>query len=212
MRLKVIDKKTDTSELDELIIGNDFILKPASWFDKFSDEQIKSFMYKQSLYVLPTEELLDYLDKEIGENYAIEIGSGRGFIGRELDILCTDNYCQEKPDVKMYYNILGQPTIKYPKFVKKIDANSAVRRFRPHTVIGCFVTHKWRNDTRDGNDYGIDFEKLITKCKKFILVGNKEIHKNNPIMRYTHEEYKYDWLITRAINKDENRVFIWRNE
>ena len=212
MRFKVIDSNVDTTELDNLIVGEDFTIKPASWFKQFTDDQIKLFMLKQAIYVLPTEELLDYLDEEIGDNFTIEIGSGRGFIGRELDIICTDNYCQQLPEVKAYYNLLGQAVINYPKHVMRMDANTAVNKLHPHTVIGCFVTHKWRHDTQDGNDYGIQFDKLLRKVKKLILVGNKEIHKNNPIMRWPHEELYFDWLITRAVNPELNRIFVWKEK
>ena len=124
-------------------------------------------------------------------------------------MICTDSHLQERPDVALTYKLAGQPTIKYPKYVRKLDALTAVNILHPETVLGCFVTHKWRDDTQDGNYWGVDFERLLGKVKKLILVGNLDIHKNNPIMSLPHKEIKLGGLITRAINQENNRIFIW---
>lgn len=209
MRATIIDRE-DITKLKSLISGDDFRIMPYSWFKQFTDNQIKYFMLQEALYVLPTEELIDFLDKELGDD-AIEIGSGRGFIGKELGMICTDSKLQEREDIKLSYLIMGQPPIKYPKHVRKMDALTAVKALKPDTVLGCFVTHKWRDDTGDGNYWGVDFELLLKQVRKLILVGNKGIHKNNPIMSLPHKEIKLEGLITRSINQEENRIFIWEN-
>lgn len=207
--MKAIEiEKEDISELKALIKGDDFEIKPKDWFDKFSDNQVKYFMLMEALYVLPTEELITFLDEELGDD-AIEIGSGRGFIERELGLICTDSKLQNRPDIKLMYSLMGQPTIEYPKHVRPMDALTAIRTLKPEEVLGCFVTHKWRSDTQDGNEWGVDFEKVLGKVKKLILVGNKGIHKNNPIMALPHREVFLPGLITRAVNQEDNRVFIW---
>jgi hypothetical protein len=167
-------------------------------------------MLKEALYVLPTEELINFLDNELGDN-AIEIGSGRGFIGRELGIICTDSHLQERQDIILQYTLMGQPVIKYPKHVRRMDAIKAVMALHPDTVLGCFVTHKWRDDTQDGNYWGVDFNNLLKRIKRLILVGNLNVHKNNPILQLPHKEIKLGGLITRAVDQDQNRILIWEN-
>jgi hypothetical protein len=211
MNYENLDGNLDISVLQKLIVGDDFTIKPYEWFVKnFTNEQLKLFMLKEALYVLPTEELIDFLDNELGDN-AIEIGSGRGFIGRELGMICTDSHLQERKDIVLQYTLMGQPVIKYPKHVRNMDAIKAVIALHPDTVLGCFVTHKWRNDTQDGNYWGVDFNNLLKRVKKLILVGNLNVHKNNPILQLPHKEIKLEGLITRAIDQDQNRILIWEN-
>lgn len=211
MRGVVIPKDTDTTPIREQIYdGSEFLIKGMDFWNQFSYEQIYLFMSQEGLYVLPTEELIDFLDKEIAENTAIEIGAGRGFIGRELMIPTTDSYQQQdNKKAVLMYELMKQPRIKYPKWVEKKDAIAAVYKYRPHTVIGCFVTHKWRNDTMSGNDDGIDMRKLLSLVNRFILVGNKAVHKDNPLMELPHKEIELEGLITKGTHPELNRVFIW---
>jgi hypothetical protein len=108
------------------------------------------------------------------------------------------------------YEAAGQPLIQYPKDIIKAEALEAVRRFKPHTVLGCYVTHKWRDDTHSGNYKGIDFEKLYKQVQRIILVGNKVTHGDNPLMELPHQEVELPGLITRSTNS-LNRIFIWEH-
>jgi hypothetical protein len=211
MTIMEIDRNTDISGLNELIKGIDFEMKPASWYrENFSKEQILKFLHEQAIYVLPTDDLMEYLFNLIGDDKCIEVGAGRGFVCNELGIIGTDSKLQEDPKVKLYYQALGQPVIKYPKHVRKMDAIKAAKTLKPDTVIGCYVTHKYRKDTQDGNYWGVDYERLLSLVKKrLILVGNKETHKNNPLMELEHEEIEFPGLITRSYDDRTNRIFIW---
>ena len=212
MDLIVLPEGTDTQPIREGVYKDgEFQILDATFWNQFSREQILKFMNEESLYVLPTEELLCFLDQEIGANTAIEVGAGRGIIGRELNIRTTDSYQQSDSFMKQLYNAIQTPTIKYPKYIEKIDAVSAARKYRPHTILGCFVTHKWRHDTQSGNDFGIDMTKMFSFAKKFILVGNKKVHKDNPLMRVPHIEITLEGLITRGAQPELNRVFIWEH-
>lgn len=212
MDLIILPQETDTQPIKEGVYKDgEFQILGSSFWNKFSKNQILKFMNEESLYVLPTEELLDFLDKEIGENSAIEVGAGRGIIGRELNIRTTDSHQQSDSFMKVLYKAYNIPTIKYPHYIEKIDAVSAARKYRPHTILGCFVTHKWRGDTQSGNDFGIDMTKMFSFAKKFILVGNKKIHNDNPLMRLPHKEIELDGLITRGFNSELNRIFIWEH-
>lgn len=206
-----IDKNTDTTSIREQIyVNGEFLIKGMDFWSQFSYEQIYLFMAQDGLYVLPTEELIDFLDNLIGDKSAIEIGAGRGFVARELDIPATDSYQQQDDKMSvMLYDLMKQPRIRYPKWVEKKDAIAAVLKYRPHTVIGCYVTHKWRNDTMSGNQKGIDMQRMFSFVERFILVGNKSTHKDNPLMDIPHQEIELDGLITKSAYPDLNRIFIW---
>ena len=209
----IVDTNVSTERIRATVMDRrEMKILPASVWDSFSWSEVRMLLHQTGTYVVPTEELIDYLDKLIGEESAIEICAGNGFIGRELGIPVTDSYQQQDDkESVLFYKLAGQPTIKYPKDVIKLEANKAVDRFRPHTVLACYATHKWRYDTMSGNDKGVDFRKLIRKIKRLILVGNTEIHKDNPLMEIPHEEIILPGLITRSARPETNRIFIWEN-
>ena len=212
-RVGMVDSNVSTENIRKVVMdGQEMRILPASVWESFSWSEVRMLLHELGVYVVPTEELIDFLDKQIGDNSAIEICAGNGFIGRELDIPVTDSY-QQQDDLAtvQYYKMFGQPTIRYPKDVMKLEANDAVSRFRPHTVIACYATHKWRYDTMSGNDKGVDFKRLMRRIHRLILVGNKEVHKDNPLMALPHEEIILPGLITRSARPDTNRVFIWEN-
>ena len=211
MEIQGIDRELSTQNVRGAVMdGKDIKILPASVWRSFSKEELKKWMWETGTYVLPTEELIDCLDGLIGQEKTIEIGAGNGWIGRELDIPMTDSYQQQDDEeTVLIYDLAGQPRIRYPKDVRKVDAITAVKTFRPHTVLGCYVTHKWRYDTMSGNNKGIDFQKMMRYCRRFILVGNIETHKDNPLMEETHREIELDGLLTRATDETRNRIFIW---
>jgi hypothetical protein len=207
--------KVDTRNIRAAIMdGRKMRCVPANVWRQFSDIEQFNLLFETGTYVAPTEELIDYLDELIGEEKTIEICAGNGWVGRELDLVLTDSYQQayDKKSVQMYQQF-GQPLIKYPKDVIKLEASDAVLRLKPHTVLACFGTHKYRADVKDGNYKGVDYVWLLTHCKRIILVGNKEVHHYNPIMSVAHEEIALDGLITRSSftkNRNGNRIFVWQ--
>lgn len=212
-RVGVIEKGTTTENIRKTVMeGREMRILPASVWESFSWSEVRLLLHETGTYVVPTEELIEFLDGLIGEESAIEICAGNGFIGRELGIPVTDSYQQQDdPATSLLYSLAGQPTIKYPKDVVKLEANKAVDKFRPHTVIACYATHKWRYDTMSGNDKGVDFQKLLRKVKRLVLVGNTEVHKDNPLMDIPHEEIILPGYITRSAHPETNRIFIWEN-
>lgn len=208
-----ITSDTNTERIRKTVMEKrEMKILPASVWESFPWAEMRLLLHETGTYVVPTEELVDYLDRLIGEESAIEICAGNGWIGRELGIPVTDSYQQQDdPTSVMLYALTRQPTIKYPKDVIKLEANKAVDKFRPHTVIACYATHKWRYDTMSGNDLGVDFRKLLRKVKRLILVGNTKIHKDNPLMELPHKEVTLPGLITRSANPETNRIFIWEN-
>ena len=212
-RVGVIEKGTTTENIRKTVMeGREMRILPASVWESFSWSEVRLLLHETGTYVVPTEELIEFLDGLIGEESAIEICAGNGFIGRELGIPVTDSYQQQDdPATSLLYSLAGQPTIKYPKDVVKLEANKAVDKFRPHTVIACYATHKWRYDTMRGNDKGVDFQKLLRKVKRLVLVGNTEVHKDNPLIEIPHDEIILPGYITRSAHPETNRIFIWEN-
>lgn len=181
---------------------------PASEWLAYPWGDVRLFMHEYPIYVLPTVELINDL-KALSAGYkTIEIGAGTGNIGRNLGIRMTDSYLQERPDIKAMYQIVGQPTISYPKDVLKCDALSAVRIFKPECVIGCYVTH-WSLEGA-GNSWGVKFDKLLPKIRRLILVGNDATHGANPIMGYFHKEINNPGkIITRAGADPGQKIYVW---
>lgn len=205
------DSAVSTAEIRKVAMdGRKMRVLPYSEWMKFSWPEIRMLLHETATYVVPTEELIDYLDELIGDDKAIEICAGNGYIGSNLDIIMTDSYQQQDDKVTcLYYDLMKQPRIKYPANVMKLEASRAVRQMKPHTVIGCYATHKWREDTQSGNDKGVDFADVFSKVQRLVLVGNLQTHKDNPLMELPHEEIALPGLLTRATDQSLNRIFIW---
>jgi hypothetical protein len=206
MAYSVINRR-NTWELENLLI-KDGILQVLSYeiIKDFDQEVLLNFELKYGIYVLPTLELIDFLRGEIVGD-AIEIGAGMGAIGRSLGIPITDSYLQTVPEIKFYYEQMGNPVITYPADVEKLSAESAIRKYNPDTVIAAYVTHKYNGTT--GNMYGVVEGKILAKGCKYISIGNDNVHMDKPILKYPHRVMRFDWLETRS-EKSKNHVKIWQ--
>lgn len=206
----------NTKAVREAVLDEDGHIRelPASAWKQFPWDDVRLFMHEYPVYVLPTTELLDVLE-DLTADYekVIEIGAGTGSVGRMLGIKMTDSYMQQDNKVaKKLYELTGQPVIKYPRDVIKADALAAYRRFKPDCILGCYVTHKYREDIGSGNMFGVDFERLLPLVKRLILVGNKFTHADNPIMAIDHMEIDLNGgLITRSSERALDRIFVWNN-
>lgn len=203
--------KEDISDIESLLLGKNGLLRIVPYLqiiENFSDNKIKNFMLKHGIYFIPTLESVKILKSYIGDKNAIEIGCGNGALGRALDIPITDSKLQEENSVKIFYEASGQPTIKYPDDVLKLEAQEAIRFFKPNIVIGSFITHKYTEKTKSGNLYGVQEELVICKAN-YIMIGNKDTHADKPILKVNHIEQYDPCLITRSSNQKNNRIFIW---
>lgn len=203
-----IINRADLNEIEKYALdeAGKLIIKPAAFWAETDRQARMFFMHKHAIYVLPTSELIEWLRcKIIG--HAIEIGAGNGAIGRALNIPITDSKLQETQAVKEHYNLLGTPLIKYPDDVIKLDAISAIYKYKPQTVIGAFITHKWVNNIIQGNYWGVQEEKILKLSKRYLNIGNLDTHKLKPILKRHHEEHNFPWLITRSVDQSLNRIF-----
>lgn len=199
----------DISGLEkEVIDDGKLIIKPFDFWKNRDKNEINYFLLQHGIYVIPTTELINWLKENIIGN-AIEIGAGNGAISRALNIPITDSRMQERDDIKILYAMSGQPVIKYPDDVEKLDAEEAISKYKPDTVIGCFITHKFKEEIGNGNMYGVEEENILASVKRYINVGNLTTHKSKPILKIKHHELYFDWLITRSVNQNDNRIFIW---
>lgn len=187
-------------------IGNLKIL-PFSFWTGFSYNQIKLFMLKHGLYFIPTIEIIQVLIPIVQNSKSIEIGCGNGAIGRALNIPITDSKLQEQPEISKMYIAMGQPPIKYPSDVIKLDAKQAIEKYKPEVVIGSFITHKYNGI--DGNEFGVDENYILKNVYKYVMIGNLDTHKTKPILKQPHYAIYLPQLITRSYNQSQNRIFIW---
>lgn len=202
----------DLKEMEEFLLPNgEYELPHYNELVNFSKAQIIQFGNKHAMYTLPTIELIEELKKLIGDSEAIEIGAGNGIIARELNIRATDNYCQELPEIKHYYELVQQPIVKYGKNVIKLDAEEAVKTLKPDIVIGSWITHKWNDSLQSGNCHGPNEEIILDNCRAFIHLGNKKTHDQKPINKHLHETItNFPGYVTRSINPELNCVYIYK--
>ena len=68
---------------------------------------------------------------------------------------------QEEAMVKAHYQQIRQPTVPYDDHVEKLDATSAVGKYRPNVVIACWVTHLFDADrpSSGGSVFGVSEKK-----------------------------------------------------
>jgi hypothetical protein len=185
----------------------------AQEYDRYSSDSLRLFCHRHARYGLPTIELVHWLEEQIGNRKAIEIGSGSGDLAHFLGIPATDNRMQEWPTIRSLYRLTGQPVIEYPEFVQNLDAVDAVAQYRPDVVVGSWIT-QWIDPNlpapkTGGNVWGVKEDKILEAGCTYILIGNRKIHGDKNIMREPHQELKLPFLRSRATFPFLDRVWIW---
>lgn len=197
------------SEIESKAFKNGLLIPlPSFFYKQFTRNQIEYFCWKHGIYVVPTTELIAFLE-ENSKGSTIEIGCGHGAIGRALNIPITDSKLQDDKQVRQFYKATNQPTIKYPVDVIELDAIDAIKKYNPTTVIGAFITHKYTPNTQTGNMFGVVEGKILKSVQKYIHIGNLNTHKYKPILKKEHTEQYFHWLITRSQDQSKNRIYIW---
>ncbi len=186
---------------------------PASFWTTTTVEERALFGHRHGIYSFSTVELVRYLRDLIGKRVAIEIGAGHGVLSNALGITATDTREQEDPAYQTLYLLMGQPTVKYGPNVVQLPASRAVRHYRPHVVIGCWITQNydpsvpWRGDSKHK---GIDEEQVLANCEQYVLIGNEKVHDNKRIWTLPHTIEYPDWLYSRAHNGSREFIAIWQ--
>lgn len=202
-------------DLSIVLLDSDGRLNLLSYksYSDFDWESFRFFCHENARYGIPTIELVEYLKDIIGGRSAIEIGAGHGDLGYHLGIHRTDSKMQESPDIQERYRRFGQPTIKYPKDVEKIEALDAVKKYNPQVVVASWVTVFSATETSYGSSpHGIKEDEILKLVDTYILVGNISSHGDKPIMAIEHKTIDEPFIISRSANRDGNRIFIWDNK
>jgi hypothetical protein len=206
---------SDITYLKELLLDEAGNMKIVSYefLKDVPQDHISQFCVEHGFYLLPTTELIAFLENEIGDkkDKTIEIGAGHGAISRELGIRATDNFMQISPHIKARYDSMRTPIVPYGSHLERIDANSAVTKYKPSIVIGAYCTHKYNPNEhwREGNQYGIEEHKIIRKVDKYIHIGNEKVHGKKPILKHKPRVIKEDWILSRSQYTKQNVIWIW---
>ncbi len=209
--ISIIDPK---SPLPDLLGENGHMrLHPNSYYDSITSESLRLWCHINARYGVPTRELAEWLCKEIGKRKVIEIGAGHGDLAFHLGITATDSYNQTLPEVQMLYQSMRQPTIKYPNWVQRCDASTALKEYKPEVVFASWVTQWVDPDlplpSGGGSVYGIKEEEILDSGATYILIGNRSIHGEKRIMSRAHEELSFPFLRSRSSMPELNRIWIW---
>lgn len=210
--------------LENLLLDERGLYKavPSDILAGIDHETLYKFGCKHAIFQFVTTEMLEWIKEKIRGVSALEINAGNGVISRSLGITGIDSRIQEKEQFqKIAYAKLGalmedMSFTPPPREIKKYEALEAVRVFRPHTVIGAYVTQKGTViDNLSGiasNHWGVDERLMLTKIKRYIKFGSLSAHGTTRILDMPHEELHFDWLFTRHPDRSQNRVWIWVNE
>jgi len=182
---------------------------PASEYARIPRDELRTWCHFRAVYQLPSQELVDWMRERIGSRSALEVGAGRGWLGRALGVRMTDNHCQSWADVRAYYEAMQQPTIPYGSDVEAVDALDAVARYTPQVVFGCWVTQK-SSQPGGGSVYGLEEAAMLQRVEEYIVVGNDRIHGTKDIMARPHETVRAPWIISRAQQPELNAIYVWR--
>lgn len=188
-------------------------LLTAKDYDSLPRDSVRMWCWQNARYGLPTLETVAWLKAFIAGREAIEIGSGAGDLAFFLGIRGTDSKHQNDPESKRLYEATGQPTIKYPEWVEKIDAVEAVKKYKPEVVVAQWVTH-WIDPNLPpppggGCMVGIKEEEILATGATYVVIGNTMVHKYKPLLKLPHEEIKLPFLRSRASYPEEDVVYIW---
>lgn len=187
---------------------------PASYWAGITPHERALFGHRQGIYSFPTVELVEHLRELIAGRRAIEVGAGHGVLAEALGIMATDNRMQIKHPYNRVYELTGQPPVRYGANVIDIDANSAVRRYKPKVVIGCWVTHKYdrRRHSAGGNEIGINEGDLIDRAEQYVVIGNDLVHRDKEIWSRPHTKTRHPFIFSRATNGTPEFLAVWSKE
>lgn len=211
MNYQILDH-VDTSYLDSALNpGGILNILPASEISRIPHQHLMIWCNLNGIYCLPTVELIDWLKNEMGGQTAIEICAGYGVIGKALQITSTDSYVQTKQEMILLYESIGQRPIQPPPEVMQFEANEAVDHFKPDVVIGSFVTQKYIEGDSQASIFGVDEVCLLSKVKKYITIGNSDVHGSKRIRQYKHSKLYFPWIFTRCKTPQNNEICVWTN-
>lgn len=217
MEFSYLSHAPDISELELFAFGPNLTgplqILPASFYLPFRIEQLAYFGHKHAFYQFPTLELIDFIKSQI-IGTAIEIGAGGNGVGAALGIPMTDTREQETETMRQIYALSRQPVIKYSAAVEQLSARAAVEKYRPNTVVACWVTQDYRPGLEGHSKAGgvNEIELFEMGVTRYIFVGNKAVHKRKAILfapGIQKTEIQMPWLISRSSSPQHNVLWIF---
>ena len=196
------------------------ILPAEEWLE-WGKNNLGAFLTYSNIWTVPTLELCDILDDEIGDLSCIEICAGRGIISKELNIKATDSYLKASEE---YINALGQnENMQYPSFVEKLEASEAVDKYHPECVLSCYGVPRWDEEAAKqyyldtgkelrGSVKGVDYEYILPKIKKLILVGHRELYCQHPFFKRKHRLIVNKNVLTRHSVNGQSYIYIFEKK
>lgn len=177
----------------------------------FGLDQVQAWMVARARYQFVTTELIDWLKTRIAGRSAIEVGAGMGDLGFHLGIPMTDSCIQTQmdPEYQLSMALSGQTPTTPPPDVECIDAEAAVEKYRPQVVVASWITQKHHAGDPDGFAYGPEEIRIVRNVETYIVVGNSAPHGSKRIRRLKHREYKFPWLVSRAVEQPKNVIYCW---
>jgi len=185
---------------------------PSAFYASRDRMELAYWALQRGYYSLPTTELVDWLRPHVEGERAIEIGAGHGALGRALGIPVTDAKVSDRPDVRAYYEKIGQGLVLYPPDVEKLTAAEAAEKYQPSVILGAWITWKYDplHHDRGGNTFGVDERKLYRKpfVVKYIHVGHERVHARSPMLALPHASFELPFLWARSLDP-LNVVRVW---
>lgn len=200
--------------------GETKILPAEEWL-RWGKNNLGAYLSYYNLWTVPTLELCDILDDEIGDLSGIEICAGLGIISKELNIKATDSYLKVSEE---YINAIGQTEqMHYPSYVEKIEASEAVDKYKPECVLGCYAVPRWSEERAKqyylatgkelhGSIKGVDYDYILPKIKKLILVGHKELYCQHPFFKRKHRIIVNKNVLTRHSVNGQSYIYIFEKK
>lgn len=207
--------------LDQLLLTEEGFCRPvpaASITNNILRMDWIAWCYRHAIYQYPTLETINVLQ---GLTYMyppediLEIGAGNGHVGKLLGCRMTDSGIQDTHSYRKYYKSLGQSATCPPPCVERIEAIAAVRKYKPRAVIGCWITHAWKDGMRTGHLNGVEEELILAEPSvvKYIHLGNLNSHSEKPILKvpegWVFEFLKIPGFLTRSQYPECNIAQIW---
>ena len=196
---------------NELFDNNEYIMPEYKQISQYPDKYYQIVCSDIGLYQIPTKELIDFLQAWVipGKTIEIEIGSGRGIIGKALGIPCTDSKIQETDEMRKLLRESRVAPVTYGEHVEKLEAREAIKKYKPSVVIA-----SWFTGQKDMHGYeifvhGCNEENFIDDIDTYILIGNESVHRTKSLLTRIHREYTAKWLCSRAHDQKLNRIYIW---
>lgn len=185
---------------------------PAAFYASKTPETVAVYCVRNGSYGLPTTELCEWLTGFIGGRSALEIGAGNGGMAAHLKIRAVDNYMQDTPALRLLYRAAQQAPVKYGSNVEKMEANDAVKLYKPQVVIGYYITHRYNaaEHWRGGNMYAPDIPAILQQVEHYIHIGNEKTHARDPLLALPHETYYFPWLYSRSSMWGRDFIGVWK--